>query len=685
LPLLSCPVESLSSLTSVSSETIQQTSCFRPAVVVGDTVVLQLELFQPMSKNGPFRWIPVETCRVNTTIPPSGKLPQLLTKQQSTLSNFTNNTTNTSTVTQTDTEEKLLQATSQTCIVSLPDFARHRSPRQDSVHPLKARFLVFQQKYSVDQQCEEELVGATDPFFLTRIKKRNTNNKFGFASWNSKEASSSSSQPRNLIQNPFPQSSDSEDAPTSNDDAVSTKDSTTTMWIPYLKFGRNTAIRIRFVTEDRGYRVLQRADGITLRPLNATTYSPMMYVDELSLQHSAQVELAPPEDSKPPLQLHIKFGSISPAMDAVNRQVHMAFDTAESFLSGPELDEIRYFLQDERLYRFALTQVISYLHMWLDYLAFRDEIRFYRGRQNLSGVSTTTVLTRLGCSVVIFLYLLDGGGTSWVVLISILASCLTEAWKVWKLLKPTFTSKFPFVAIRQLQSPKERETAEYDRIACRYLAMVMYPLVAIWSLYALTQYEYASWYSWFISNMANAVYTFGFISLCPQLYINYRLKSVAHLPWKVFMYKIFNTFVDDAFAWLIEMPLKHRLMTLRDDVVFVIFLVQVYIYRVDKTRTNEFGYSYENEQVKDQRGNEQQQQQRQPSKEQDIASQQESLTRSSPTSNDSTSREQSGHVVVIVLGDLGRSPRMQYHANSLLEAGYSVSLVGYVGEVRLSF
>jgi hypothetical protein len=215
--------------------------------------------------------------------------------------------------------------------------------------------------------------------------------------------------------------------------------------------------------------------------------------------------------------------------------------------------------------------------------------------------------------------------------------------------------------------------------------MVMYPLVAIWSLYALKQYEYASWYSWFISNMANAVYTFGFISLCPQLYINYRLKSVAHLPWKVFMYKIFNTFVDDAFAWLIEMPLKHRLMTLRDDVVFVIFLVQVYIYRVDKTRTNEFGYSYENEQVKDQRGNEQQQQQRQPSKEQDIASQQESLTRSSPTSNDSTSREQSGHVVVIVLGDLGRSPRMQYHANSLLEAGYSVSLVGYVGEVRLSF
>lgn len=38
------------------------------------------------------------------------------------------------------------------------------------------------------------------------------------------------------------------------------------------------------------------------------------------------------------------------------------------------------------------------------------------------------------------------------------------------------------------------------------------------------------------------------------------------------------------------------------------------------------------------------------------------------------------HVVVAVLGDVGRSPRMQYHAQSLLEAGHTVSLVGYDGE-----
>lgn len=34
---------------------------------------------------------------------------------------------------------------------------------------------------------------------------------------------------------------------------------------------------------------------------------------------------------------------------------------------------------------------------------------------------------------------------------------------------------------------------------------------------------------------------------------------------------------------------------------------------------------------------------------------------------------------VVVLGDIGRSPRCMYHALSLLENGYEVMLVGYKG------
>lgn len=62
--------------------------------------------------------------------------------------------------------------------------------------------------------------------------------------------------------------------------------------------------------------------------------------------------------------------------------------------------------------------------------------------------------------------------------------------------------------------------------------------------------------------------------MLPQLFVNYKLKSVAALPWRSFMYKAFNTFIDDIFAFIITMPTAHRLACFRDDIVFVIYLVR---------------------------------------------------------------------------------------------------------------
>lgn len=39
-------------------------------------------------------------------------------------------------------------------------------------------------------------------------------------------------------------------------------------------------------------------------------------------------------------------------------------------------------------------------------------------------------------------------------------------------------------------------------------------------------------------------------------------------------------------------------------------------------------------------------------------------------------------VCVLVLGDIGRSPRMQYHALSLSKHGYNVTFVGFLGETE---
>mmetsp|Transcript_44827 Transcript_44827/g.89986 ORF Transcript_44827/g.89986 Transcript_44827/m.89986 type:complete len:156 (-) Transcript_44827:47-514(-) len=127
----------------------------------------------------------------------------------------------------------------------------------------------------------------------------------------------------------------------------------------------------------------------------------------------------------------------------------------------------------------------------------------------------------------------------------------------------------------------------------KWLGRVLYPLVIAWAMYSLITRPHKSWWSWAIHSLAHAVYTFGFIGMTPQLFVNYKLKSVAHLPWKAFMYKAFNTFIDDVFSWVIAMPMSHRIACLRDDVVFFVYLYQRYLYPVDKTRPNEFGMAYE--------------------------------------------------------------------------------------------
>ena len=60
-------------------------------------------------------------------------------------------------------------------------------------------------------------------------------------------------------------------------------------------------------------------------------------------------------------------------------------------------------------------------------------------------------------------------------------------------------------------------------------------------------------------------------------------------------YKVLNTFIDDLFAFTIKMPTLHRLATLRDDVIFFVYLYQSYAYKVDTTRVNEFGQGGEEE------------------------------------------------------------------------------------------
>ena len=53
--------------------------------------------------------------------------------------------------------------------------------------------------------------------------------------------------------------------------------------------------------------------------------------------------------------------------------------------------------------------------------------------------------------------------------------------------------------------------------SCRYLSYVLYPCVLGYAIYALIYEKHTSWYSFILNSLVGAVYTFGFILMCPQV------------------------------------------------------------------------------------------------------------------------------------------------------------------------
>ena len=118
----------------------------------------------------------------------------------------------------------------------------------------------------------------------------------------------------------------------------------------------------------------------------------------------------------------------------------------------------------------------------------------------------------------------------------------------------------------------------------KYMSYATIPIILGYSVYSILYNQHKSWYSFVLNTLVGSIYTFGFINMTPQLYINYRLKSVEHMPSKALFYRFLNTIIDDLFSFIITMPTLHRISCFRDDVIFVIYLYQRWIYRVDKTR-----------------------------------------------------------------------------------------------------
>ncbi|XP_060084334.1 putative lipid scramblase CLPTM1 [Ylistrum balloti] len=261
-------------------------------------------------------------------------------------------------------------------------------------------------------------------------------------------------------------------------------------------------------------------------------------------------------------------------------------------------DTIKTAFLETNPYLLALTIVISIVHSVFEFLAFKNDIQFWKNRKSLEGLSVRSVFFNVFQSLIVVLYVLDNE-TNFMVQLSVIVGLGIEIWKIHKVVNVKVDREnlimgvIPRLSFDDKSTYTESQTKKYDTMAFKYLSWVLFPLLGCYAVYSLFYQEHKGWYSWILSMMYGFLLTFGFIMMTPQLFINYKLKSVAHLPWRMMTYKALNTFIDDIFAFVIKMPTLYRIGCFRDDIVFFIFLYQRYIYRIDPKRVNEYGTSQE--------------------------------------------------------------------------------------------
>lgn len=329
------------------------------------------------------------------------------------------------------------------------------------------------------------------------------------------------------------------------------------------------------------------ADFIELDP-QSRNYKPTTFYNEFLILRERNVPL---NSSVPAVTLKFSFSMTSNWKFMLMAQMFAMMDNqAKMGLSDSNAkEEMKRMFVETNPILLGTTMVVSLFHSVFEFLAFKNDVSFWKSNQSLDGVSVRMIFINAFSQLIVFLYLLDNE-TSWMILISAGVGVLIEFWKIKKAMHVTVArtaSGIPTLHFEAKESYSAR-TEEFDVIATRYLSYVAAVLLLGYAIYSVLYNAHKSWYSFVLNTLVGFIYAFGFISMTPQLFINYKMKSVAHLPWRTFMYRFCNTIIDDLFSFIVKMPFLHRISVFKDDIVFLILLYQRWIYPVDANR-NEMG------------------------------------------------------------------------------------------------
>ena len=260
----------------------------------------------------------------------------------------------------------------------------------------------------------------------------------------------------------------------------------------------------------------------------------------------------------------------------------------EKFSISGTKDILVELIRNNSTFYLIILFTVNTLHTIFSYLGFSSDISYYKNLKKLDGVYTKYIFFNIFYMFITFIYILLQGA-NFLVKIELFISFVIEFWKLKKIFKISLDIKnCPYIIKLEYKKSFETEEArDYESEAVDM--MVKYMLLPIGVIYLGYRVYYYSdniiknnWRSviiFIIEYIYFLLNVFGFILLTPQIYLNYKLKSVEHLPMRAMTYKFLNTIIDDLYAFAVKSPLLYRIFCFRDDVIFVIYIYQIFKYR----------------------------------------------------------------------------------------------------------
>ena len=285
------------------------------------------------------------------------------------------------------------------------------------------------------------------------------------------------------------------------------------------------------------------------------------------------------------LPLHVRFAPVSLGTWQLMRTLDASLSIQKDFgANDRDTDDVIRLVCDTPVWLLGLTFVISAVHLLFDMLALKSDVAFWSSSTSLRGLSVRALAVDFASQLVITAFLWSEGSS----LLVLVPQALSNALGLWKLLRafgivwtlrwrvlpvPSFDARFASTA-------HEAGTARYDAEALAYLASLLAPLLLGFAVFQLLLVQHASWGSYMLSTAVSVVYGAGFALMIPQVlslvarrqrhvslrlawrasgsalalaalprltrahpfslsqvYLNYKMRSVAALPWAVLSYR----------------------------------------------------------------------------------------------------------------------------------------------------